>query len=86
MAIEKRFASEEYVNNANTLLSQDISDLNTRVSNTENNVSALPDSYDKTETYSATQIDNKIESALTTETWTFTLDDGTSVTKKVVVK
>lgn len=86
MAINKRFASEEYVDNANTLLSEDINDLTERVTATENNLSDLPDSYSKSETYSKTETDNKISSALTTETWTFTLDNGSTITKQVVVK
>lgn len=69
MAIEHRFASENYVNEI------------------KNEIDQKSYSEDNPPPYPVTSVDGKTgDVSLNYETWIFTLDDGSTITKQVVVK
>ena len=98
-SITKRFASEDFVTNITDLKANSL-DLNTHAADATNphrvtkdqvglsNVAnVLQYSTENQPPYPVTSVEGKTGAViLSSETWTFTLENGSTVTKEVVVK
>lgn len=80
MGITKRFASEDYVTEQITVIDEKVTTLETITEESASDLVSHTSNTSNPHSVTASQI------GLTFETWTFTLEDGSTVTKEMAVK